>query len=793
MLTALRRAAARLTRERLGGVLPVLLGTAIVAASLLLFASGTPRVPDRFAGTALVVRSPDVTPHGNPFPEPRPWSAGEAEALAQRLAMVDGVTAAVPDRTFYAQPVRDGRAVPEPTEGQGWASAALAPYQLVAGGPPVRDREVVVDRALGVPVGGELTVLTATGPASWRVTGLVDAPALYVSDTAAHRLAPGIRAIGLLGGPDVGAVTATVGSAGTVLAGAERGALESRADARTRWIGTQVLTGMSALATFACVFVVATTFAFTVNQRRRQLGLLRAVGATPRQVRRTVYREALIVGVPAALGGVLLGAVAAVPLGNLLVDAGFLPPGFEVRWRVWPLLAGLTVGPVVALLGAGAAARRAGRFRPLEALRAAEVEQRPMTRTRWVAGLLAAAAAGGAGLAALATDDLADLSSAALLGTMALVVAATLLGPAVVPALVRAFGRVLPGVLGEVVRASAGAATRRTASTAAPVLLTVAFAVFILGNVQTTTGAYAAARDASIQAGAVLMPDGTPGLTDAAVATVDGLALTGTEAYLADTVRTAVGTDPELLGSVARRLSVLSGTIADLSNPDTMAVTRATAESFGWSTGDTVPVTFADGQPTRLRVVAVVADGVVPGDLLLDRNLVRQRDPSALSSAVMVTGRAPEAAPPGAEVVDVATYAARADAEEDRLVWLATLLLVGVSAGYGALAVASTLALATVTRSRDLRVLRLAGATRRQVLLALAAESALVVSIGALLGGLVALLALLGSVGALAEQAGADVDLVVPWPAGAAVVALCLGLAVVASLLPAGRSYGPAV
>ncbi|GAB3852277.1 FtsX-like permease family protein [Micromonospora andamanensis] len=785
MLTVLRRAATALTPERLGGVVPVLLGTAIVAASLLLLASGTPRVPDRFVGAAVVVRSPDVSTPAIPFAEPRPWSAQEATDLAQRLATLDGVTAAVPDHTFYAQPVRDGQPVPELTEGHGWASAALAPYPLVAGGPPTHEREVVVDRALGVPVGDDLTVLTATGPATWTVSGLVDAAALFVSDATAHRLAPGIRAIGLLGRPDVGAVAGTVGGAGTVLTGAGRGVLEPRPDARTRSIGMQVLTGVSALATFACVFVVGATFAFTVNQRRRELGLLRAVGATPRQIRLTVYREALVVGVPAALGGVLLGAAVAVPVGALLVDAGFQPPGYEVSWQVWPLLAGLGVGPLVALLGAGVAARRAGRVRPLEALRTAEVEQRPMTRTRWVAGLAAAAGAGVAGLTALATDDLTDLAMAAMLGTMALVLAATLLAPAVVPALVKVLGRVLPGVLGEVVRSSAGAATRRTAATAAPVLLTVTFAVFIFGNVQTTTGAYAAAREASIRAGAVLMPADTPGLTDAAVAAVAGTALLTTEAYAADTVLTAVGTDTARLNSVAARLSMLSGSTVALSQPDTMAVAGSTADRFGWTTGDTVPVTFADGQPAPLRVVAVVADGGFPGDLLLDRSLLRQRDPSVLASAVLLTGPPPQQTPPGAAMVDLATYAARADAEEDRLMWVATVLMVGVTVGYGALAVASTLALATVTRSRDLRLLRLAGATRRQVLFTVAAESALVVAIGALLGGVAALLALLGSVGALAEQAGADVDLVVPWPAVAAVVALCLTLALLASIIPA--------
>jgi putative ABC transport system permease protein len=63
----------------------------------------------------------------------------------------------------------------------------------------------------------------------------------------------------------------------------------------------------------------------------------------------------------------------------------------------------------------------------------------------------------------------------------------------------------------------------------------------------------------------------------------------------------------------------------------------------------------------------------------------------------------------GGRVIDVATYAAEADADSDCLVWLFTLLLVGVSAGYGAIAVANTLLMAAAGRRRDFRVLRLCG------------------------------------------------------------------------------------
>jgi putative ABC transport system permease protein len=174
---------------------------------------------------------------------------------------------------------------------------------------------------------------------------------------------------------------------------------------------------MAALGAFVSVFVVASTFALYTNQSRRELGLLRVIGATPKQVRRLLFRQTLGVG-----------------------------------------LAGSVVG------------------------------------------------------AAAVTDDTADMATFSLLGTMALVVGATVLAPSVVGIAVRILTWPLsrfPGATAMLVRANALTAVRRTAATAAPVLLTVAFAVLITGNVATTAASYAAARAASVRVGQVLVPDRT--------------------------------------------------------------------------------------------------------------------------------------------------------------------------------------------------------------------------------------------------------------------------------------------
>lgn len=737
-----------LSRDRLGTFVAVVLSTGIVATALLLLASARPRVPDRFVDLSVVVQSPVAANSADTFADSVPWSADHARRLADDLRKVSGVTAVVPDRPFYAQPVGS-----EVTTGYGWSAA---PEPLIAGRPPVGDRDVVVGSGLGVPVGQSITLLTGTGPGSWRVTGHVEAPAVFVSDAVAAALSPGVRAIGLRGDLDPAAVRVVVGAAGTVLTGADRGALEPGTDARTRWIGSQVLSATAAVAGFACVFLVASTSAFAVDQRRREIGLLRAVGATPRQIRSRLYRSALAVGGAAAACGVGIGALAALPLARLLVAAGFEPAGYAVHWEPWALAVAFAAGPVVSLLGVAASARRAARIGPLEALRVAEVESRPMSRARWASGLAAAAVGVAAGGYTAAAAQVTDMAQCALLSAMALVVAATLLAPAVIPWLVRVLLGPVTGVIGTLVRESALTGVRRTASTAAPVLLTVAFAVFVAGTVQTSTAAFAARRGSVVDAGAVIVPAGTPGLHDAAA---PGAPLPS-QAYVDGVAVVIVGAQ---------------------ASPGTALVSPAADARFG----DTVTLTYADGISETLRIAGTAPAGPLAADLVVPREVVRAHDASALAPAAFVPDGS--AATPGSEVVSVATYARRADAEEDRLVWLFTLLLLAVSAGAGALAVANTLLMATRHRARDYRVLRLSGATPAQVVLTVALESALVVVIGAVLGGTVAVLALLGSAKSLGAQVGRAVDVVIPWPAAAFVVATCLVLALVAGVLPALR------
>ncbi|MGI5351771.1 ABC transporter permease [Streptomyces sp. CA-250714] len=791
-------------RERwpafLGSFVAVALGVAVVTMSALILLSGGSGVPERLAGAPVLVRASAGDQVGGKFAEPPPWEPGHATELRRKLDRLPGVRAAVADRSFYAQ-LPDTEQDKSERQGHGWSSAALASYGLHDGRAPTKHDHIALDRSYGHQPGDRITVLTADGPHRFTVSGTLDGPGYYVTDTRAAALAGGVRVIGLTLEPGtsvahvVSAAERTVADTaggGEVLTGGDRDALAPQQDEMTRWIGSQVLTAMAALSAFVTVFIVSSTFAFTVAQRRREFGLLRIIGATPEQVRRTVCAEAMTVGVLGAAVGAVVGSAVAPSVAGVLVDAGLQPEGFSVRFRWWVPCAALFLGNAVALVGAWSAARRAARVAPMEAMREAAVDERPMPRRRWAAGLTATAL----GLACAVGTAFADSDTMVLLGlgtAIGLTAGLTLLTPGLVRPVVGALTRPLarrPGATSLLVRENMRAAVRRTSATVAPVLATVTFAVLITSTVQTTETADTDRQAASVRARTALAPAGTPGLSDAATAQagVTRNAMLGTTVYggRGKEAFTAAGVGEGFARLYGHPWPPVGGVL----------VTESVAAAHGWQEGRSAVLTFEDGRSERLRVAGVLGDGEVPYQLLLPRGVVRAHDPSALTDVAYRTSEdvVPQLGDElGAREVSVESYASSSEAEEDRLVWIFTLMLVAMTAGYTAIAVASTLLTATADRARDLRILRLSGATARQGLRAVAGETVCAVALGAALGMVVVIPALLGMVHGLRESMGVPVEAVVAWRWVAGAVGGCLVLGLVASVVPAyGLLRGPA-
>ncbi|GAA0718513.1 ABC transporter permease [Dactylosporangium roseum] len=444
---------------------------------------------------------------------------------------------------------------------------------------------------------------------------------------------------------------------------------------------------------------------------------------------------------------------------------GLEPTGFQVGFSWWAVVVSLLTGLVVAALGVWLSARRASRVPALDALREAAVEKRPMTLSRWVFGLLGVVIGGG--LAALVPGSTAEQKPTIVLGSaMVLLVAAALLAPVVVVPLVRLVTwPARRGATGMLVREGTLVAARRVASTAAPVLAAVGFAVLLVGTFQTALAAVAVEDTATIPEMAVAVPASAPGLSEAAVVAQQG------RSEVVSTVFLTSGKPIRAAGS-----STADGLFA--------------APSLGWKAGQVVPLRFEDGT-VQTMTVSAVRDDVLIDTVMLPRALLRAHDPTALTQVVYLAG--PFTATPGAEQVTAREYVERKAGEEGDLINLFLAVLLGISVGYTGLAVASTLLMATYGRRQEFVTLHHTGATAGQTVRVVVLEALLAVLTGTLLGLAVAVPALFEARAGLQDEIGAEVTLVMPWATLFAVVGVCAVLAVIAGTLPFLRRGGLSV
>lgn len=589
-------------------------------------------------------------------------------------------------------------------------------------------------------------------------------------------------AVGVDADPE--AVRRVVGDRGRVLTGDGRRQADPGPDRDAEALVTvnALLGTAGGVTAFVSVFVVASTFAFTVALRRREFGLLRAAGATPGQVRRALLTEAALVGVAASATGCALGSWGAPELARVLVEGGIAPEWFTVRDAAWPYHVAFWTGLVVAVTGAWAAARRAGRTGPVEALREAHVDTGVLPPGRRLLG--AALLLTGAALPAwtLFTDP-SDLLKRKTYTTqpMLLVTGVALLAPLLVRPVARALP--LPGATGMLVRENTAAALRRTAAVAAPVLVTVALAGSLLGSAATVTAAKAAEARRQTAAdhvvtGEDLKPVRIPGATLSPTAPTGVFVRDGETAVVRYEARAV--TDPAAFAALAR-LPVVQGELRDLDDGSIVISQEiADSESGKRTVGDRIQVWLGDGREVSLRVAAVLATGT--GDngpyvtaanaraATVDR--VDVRLPPGTGPAVLRAA--------GSTVTTPDAWAAPRTGPQTRL---GLLVVLGIALVYTAIALANTLVTATSVRGGELRSLRLAGATRSQVLAVVAGETLLAVAIGAVLGAAVAAVGLAGLAAALASLS-APVTITVPWGTVGTVLGGC-ALVAVASALPA--------
>lgn len=775
-------------RSFLAALLATTFGAALISATLIVYDSSRPVVQPRLEGAAVLALPAQAQNEFGSKADFIPWSASRAGQIADDLNSVPGAEAVIIDRSFYAQPFIDGAPIEDEgaqEAGHGWSSAQLKPYRLISGVAPSNSAEIVVPSSVGVSPGDPVSVNLASGIESFTVSGTLDGEGFYFSDSVAAQLDPGVRAIGIVASTDssiddiVREAEQRLGDRGRIATGSDRAALEPEFVSHRRNLGTQLVTAMSALGLFATVFVVGSTLALAVSGRRREIGLLRSVGASPGQVRRMVLGEAAAIGFVGGLVGAAFGVAAAPALRILLLNLDVQPPDFELRISLWPLLLTVGIGVLVAVVGAWTVARSATRVDPIEALLAAAVERRPMTRPRWVAGLVALI--GGVGATVLtATTGSDSRINTAIGAAMLLIVAASLLAPVVIGPIARIvtwpLERGSRSAAMMLVRAELTTSTQRAAATAAPVIAAVGFAVLLSGMVQTMAAAYPAEQAEQLRGLALVTSDGTAGLSDEVVAET-GAGPVGTRAGLPTRVFVSRAANDvvviDAVGSLDERYAAPGQAVLD----------EPTATLLGVEAGASLSVQFVDGNYENVVVSQVLPLDPARGSFVLPRDLVRSHGPSALTDIVFLPeDQAPTDLTSGAKVEDAYSFALQDYMVDARLTsWLATVLM-AMTVGYSGLAIANSLAMSAYRRGPDTAVLKASGGTARQLLSMAVGETVIVVAIGSLLGVLVTAPPLFGMAAGLSQVTGTEVGLHVDWPSVVWVVAGCSALALVATV-----------
>jgi putative ABC transport system permease protein len=306
--------------------------------------------------------------------------------------------------------------------------------------------------------------------------------------------------------------------------------------------GMSSLMGISIfLALFLSVFIIGSTMAFTVVERRRELALLRLGGASRRQVRRLLVGEGLVIGLVGSGVGAVLGVVTTVVETRLVHGAGLDAGLLHVEFPAWVLLVDLGAGVGSALAGVLVAARRAGRVRTLDALRETDEQGRVMTRGRWIWALLLGIPAVVGAMLAQASGDVLVSIMMGLLVIVAGSVAVQQLSPLVVPLVARLLA--LPArrhVVGELAQAGMRDGVRRSATTAGPVIVLFGLVVGLLGILATQTEASRVERVQQSSAQLVVVSHGD---VSARVAATPGVAVASpqTDVDLPVKVRTPRG------------------------------------------------------------------------------------------------------------------------------------------------------------------------------------------------------------------------------------------------------------
>ncbi|MFH9553768.1 ABC transporter permease [Streptomyces sp. NPDC051445] len=725
-----------------------------------------------------------------------------------------------------------------PTIVGNWNANEARTMKITDGAAPQGSDQVMVDEDTAdkhhLKLGEEIGVISAVGTHTAKISGIAafqvtnPGAAIFYLDTATAQKA-------LVGESNVYTnvnVTAASGVSDAQLQKNVAAAIgadykvqtaKETADANRQDVGSfldvmkYAMLGFAGIAFLVGIFLIINTFSMLVAQRTREIGLMRAIGSSRKQVNRSVLAEALLLGVVGSLLGVGAGVGIAVGLMKLMGMTGMnlSTDDLTVAWTT-PVV-GMVLGVVVTVLAAYLPARRAGKVSPMAALRDAGAPADAKAGVvRAVIGLLLTGA-GGAGLyLASAADKAAEGSLWLGLGVVLSLIGFVVIGPLLAGAVVRVLGAIVLrafGPVGRMAERNALRNPRRTGATGAALMIGLAL-VACLSVVGSSMVASATEElDKSVGTDFIIQSDSGQRMTPQAVQAIK--AVPGLERVteykstqadfttpdgktLDETAITAA--DPTYASDL--RVETVSGKLADAYRPDSMSVHEEFAKDHKITLGSKISVAFKDGSTARLTVRAITSSDAVidKGAMYTSIDTLKKYVPAGklpLDQLVFATAKdgQEDAAYTSLKSAlhDYPQYSVRDQTDykqelKDQIGQLLNLIygLLALAIIVAVLGVVNTLALSVVERTREIGLMRAIGLSRRQLRRMIRMESVVIALFGALLG-----LGLGMGWGATAQQLlalqGLNV-LDIPWPT---IIGVFIGSAFVglfAALIPAFRA-----
>ncbi|RKN35171.1 ABC transporter permease [Streptomyces hoynatensis] len=771
-------------------------------------------------------------------PDSVPASLADEVGAVQGVERVTGTVSSSSAVVVDQDNENVGPSTGAPTIVGSWSDVETRSVELTEGDLPSGPDQIIVDSETAdkkhLEIGDPLRVITVAGDQELRITGIFEfkvtnpGAAVFYTDlpTAQQYLLNGADAYTTLYVDSDGQVTDeqlkaaiadAVGADTYKLQTADEYVEENRDEiGQVLDILQYVLLGFAGIALLVGIFLIVNTFSMLVAQRTREIGLMRAIGSSRRQVNRSVLIEALLLGVIGSVLGFGVGVGLAVGLMAIMSAIGLELSTEDLTVSAYVPVVGIVLGVLVTLLAAYIPARRAARISPMAALRDAGMPGDVRAgRVRATIGAVLTVAGLGLLAATGSVDKASDGAGYLGLGVPLSLVGLILVGPALVGIVVRGLSVVLLRMFGPVGRLAERNALRnprRTGATASALMIGLAL-VAGLSVVGSSMVASATEQvDKSLGADYILttangMPI-LPEVTEAArgVSALDHV----TEVRDVDTdvtwpdggegdVRISVA-DPDYADDFTSE--VVAGDIHEAFQDGSISIGEDDAEKHGLDLGDQLPIAFDNGDSTTLTIRAILDSGgaVGNGTWYVSTETARahvSEDTFPLPFMLFASAQdgqkdqareALDAAMEPYPQMDVRDQAEFKDLIQGQIGGLLNLVygLLALAIIVAILGVVNTLALAVVERTREIGLMRAIGLSRRQLRRMVRLESVAIALFGALLG-----LGLGMAWGTAAQRLmsleGLNV-LDIPWPT---IVTVFVGSALVgllAALLPAFRA-----